>query len=176
MTNPQLNQKLEFAIKFLVKAFNELGNNPKPVILHSIEVAIYLKNLDYNEKIITGALLHDILEDTSISKKEIKESFGLDIFNLIASLTFDSNISNRVERAKHEIDQCLKAGKDSMIIKAADLLQNADYIQFAKDLETKNYIFQKIKYFLDRSSPLIGTEKPWIDLKAKYQQILDKPE
>ena len=55
---------VEKAIKYLVDAIKQSGHNPKPVILHSIRVGLFLFNQNYNQDIVIAAILHDILEDT----------------------------------------------------------------------------------------------------------------
>ena len=58
MRNRDLDHKLERAITFLVTTFQQSGNNPKPVILHSIRVALFLYEYQYPEETIIAGVLH----------------------------------------------------------------------------------------------------------------------
>lgn len=78
----QTSKEIEKAIVFLAHAINTSGNNPKPVILHSILVGLSLAKLNYPTCIIQAGFLHDMIEDSSVSIKSIKEQFG----NKVASL------------------------------------------------------------------------------------------
>lgn len=65
-----------FGIRKIPKSHRKMqsvcANSPKPVILHSIRIALYLNNLGYNRNIVLAAILHDILEDSSASVEKIK--------------------------------------------------------------------------------------------------------
>ena len=65
MKNPAFDDQLEQAIIFLVTTFQQSGNNPKPVILHSIRVALFLYEYHYPEEVIIAGALHDLVEDTN---------------------------------------------------------------------------------------------------------------
>lgn len=171
MINPQSSHRIEEAIKFLVHAVEESGHNPKPVVLHSIEVALYLRQLDYSDEIVIGAVLHDVLEDTGVTGEELQKKFGEKVASMVGALSFDPNIKDRDERGKLAVDKCVGYGKEAMIVKAADMFKNSDYIDFAPDQKTKEYVLGKIRYFLDESQPLIGTEEPWIDLSERFLKL-----
>ena len=53
-------EKIQSAIVFLVESFSKSGHNPKPVILHSIRVAMALYTMGESCNIVTAALLHDM--------------------------------------------------------------------------------------------------------------------
>lgn len=172
MINPQSSHRIEEAIKFLVHAVEESGHNPKPVVLHSIEVALYLRQLEiYSDEIVIGAVLHDVLEDTSVTREELQEEFGEKVASMVGALSFDPNIKDRDERGKLGVDKCVGYGKEAMIVKAADMFKNSDYIDFAPDQKTKEYVLGKIRYFLDESQLLIGTEVPWIDPSERFLKL-----
>lgn len=75
------------ALTFTVNAF---GNQPDktgfPAVLHSVRVAeqFVLKNL---EEMAVAALLHDTVEDTSVTLEEIGRKFGSDMKVVIDHLT-----------------------------------------------------------------------------------------
>ena len=76
------------AIQVAEKAHqNQFRASGDPYIIHPFEVCKSLIDLKLDtESVITG-LLHDVIEDSSIEKKEIKEIFGESISNLVDGLT-----------------------------------------------------------------------------------------
>ncbi|MFT4309727.1 MAG: HD domain-containing protein [Candidatus Woesearchaeota archaeon] len=135
MRSHEENVQIEEAIKFLVFAFHESGHNPKPVIIHSIRVGLHLYSLGYNNDIVVAAILHDVIEDTAVQIEEIKTKFGDKIAGLVEANTFDESIIDKTERYKENFERCYKAGKEALIIKTADLFDNADYYCIASSTE-----------------------------------------
>ena len=70
---------LEFA-KYFPKE-----SQKKPFFYHSIRVWVFLWNQWYSEEIQIAGLLHDALEDTDISEKEIENLFWKDVLQIVKS-------------------------------------------------------------------------------------------
>jgi len=166
MRNHEDDKLIEAAIKFLVESFAKSGNNPKPVVLHSIRVAMHLENLNYSREVIIGAILHDLLEDTDVIREEISEKFGESVAELVEANSFRKEIVDETERYKKMYNQCLEAGKDALVIKAADILDNSYYYGPRKEL------LEKMGYFIDLSAQILATEKIWQELSTQHQQLL----
>jgi (p)ppGpp synthase/HD superfamily hydrolase len=173
MIDINFDKEVEKAIKFLVYAIDKSGYNPKPVILHSIRVGLYLKNHKYNKNIVIEAILHDLLEDTDTTIKEIKQAFGEEVATMIGVNTFDKAISNKTEQYKDVFNRCLKKGKEALIIKAADILDNSHYYHLAENKELTQHLFQKMKYFIDLSEPVLKSEIVYEDLKRQYHDLVN---
>ena len=56
-------------------------------IIHPVSVAIILADLKLDYTSIVAGLLHDVIEDTPISKDEIKDNFGAVVANLVDGLS-----------------------------------------------------------------------------------------
>src|ERR1043165_1405728 len=54
---------------------------------HPLEVAAILTELKLDDATIAAALLHDVVEDTSVTQAEIEEKFGPEIAGLVDGLT-----------------------------------------------------------------------------------------
>ena len=85
----QTSKEIEKAIVFLVYAINTSGNNPKPVILHSILVGLSLARLNYPTHVIQAGFLHDTIEDSKTNIDNIKEQFGDRVASIVAACTYD---------------------------------------------------------------------------------------
>ncbi len=161
--------ELEEAIKFLVFEFGSSGHNPKPVIFHSIKVAMYLYDLDYEHHVIIAAVLHDLIEDTTVTKEYITEKFGKEISQMVDDLSFKNEIGSKEEQYMEMFNRTRKAGIDPLIIKCADIYQNSFFV--GNSLDPDDYFIKKMQYFLEISEDLIGDQKPWKDLKGRLEYI-----
>ncbi len=167
--------KIEKAIKYLVKAIEKSGNNTKPVILHSIRVAFYLESQKYSTEIVIAALLHDLLEDSETRLEEIESLFSTNVADLVKANSFDESIKDEgQQKYKETFDRCLKAGKDALIIKAADILDNSDYYPLVKDESKYFSLLEKMKCFVDLSRDSLKDEPVYGELLKKYTSL--KPE
>ena len=171
MRSPEVDKQIEEAIKFLVFAIHETGHNPKPVILHSIRVGLHLYKLNYDKDIVTAAILHDVIEDTDTKIEEVKSKFGDKVAKLVEASSFDESIEDKTERYKENFERCRKAGKDALIIKAADFFDNADYYNLASTNELAKWLLEKLKYFIDNSKEELKDEALYKELVKKYERI-----
>ena len=101
----------------------------EPYIIHPVNVALILINLGMDTNSVVAGLLHDVIEDTKVSKKDISEKFGPDVALLVDGVTKLSNVPLRTEEEQHieNIRKMLLAmSKDIrvIIIKLADRLHN----------------------------------------------------
>lgn len=112
-----------------------------PYIEHPKRVAEYIKSLDNlnNDNLIYAALLHDTIEDTDATYKELELLFGQDIANLVFEVTTDAKEKNKIGKLNYLKDKVLKISDDALILKLSDRLDNV------RDLVNANNNFQ-IKY------------------------------
>lgn len=89
------------AIIFTTKAFEGKTRKVRPVpsILHSLEVGVIVSSLTSNEEVIAAGILHDVVEDTSVSFKTLKEEFGEYVANLVSSDTEDKRVNMSKEES-----------------------------------------------------------------------------
>lgn len=90
--------------------------NKIPYILHPMEVAQILSTMTDDEEIISAGILHDIVEDTDGTLKEIEKRFGKRVAALVASES-EENIpgedkSASWKRRKEDSIQMLKNSTD----------------------------------------------------------------
>lgn len=164
--------KYEKALTFLVEEYNKTGYNEKPVIFHSISVANYLLNNDYDISLVAAALLHDLIEDSNIKESDIEEEFSEKVSSLVKSLSFNPDIENKRKRYVEMFKRVKEKGKEALIVKCADIYSNSFYIKMVKKEKERLFLIEKIKYFLDMSEDLIGEEIVWKDLNNKLQCLL----
>ena len=174
MKSPEFDHQLEQAITFLVTNFQHSGNNPKPVILHSIRVAHFLYEYDYPEETVIAATLHDLVEDTDCTIIQIEEHFGREVARLVAANTFNSKIEDKTEQNREMFSRCKSYGRTALLIKAADILDNSRYWHLLADKKLSQWLIWKIDYFLQISLPELEKEPVWHKLSQRSQQLNSK--
>jgi GTP pyrophosphokinase len=96
---------------------------------HSIAVASILALLLVDTTSICAALLHDVVEDSSVSTDDIAKEFGTEVASLVEGLTKISHLTFRSsveEQSENYRKLLLSVAKDArvIIIKLADRLHN----------------------------------------------------
>lgn len=111
-----LDQMLMIATKAHHGQFDRGGN---PYILHPLKVMHYLKTDD--EELMCMALGHDVIEDTSVTYKDLREA-GISerVIDGIRALT------KQPGQTYDEYKQNVFANIDAMRVKMADLRHNTD--------------------------------------------------
>jgi len=99
------------------------GDGKTPYILHPLEVGITLSYYTASEELIAAAILHDVIEDSSIKASEIKQEFGEDVCDAVELLTENKKIEDWAERKAENLNR-LSQNKTIYIIKAVDSLVN----------------------------------------------------
>ena len=168
MDDKQINK----ALLFTAKHFNESCHNfGKPVYFHSIKVGLKLYDLGYNEKIVIGGILHDLVEDTDCTLENVEAEFGKDMADLIAAVSFNPNIQDKFEQSKQMLDAALAYGKDALIIKCVDMYENGRFFCLVTKPDVKEYLVKKYKYFTEIAEKEIGNEPAFILYKELAKTI-----
>ncbi len=102
--------------------------------------------------LVIGALLHDISEDYKIHKFEIKERFGVEVANLVESVTkkFDGEKKDIVAYYAH-----IATIKNSAIIKGFDRLVNIESMNNLKPDGTPVFTLEKQKSYITETNALV---------------------
>ena len=124
----------------LVIAFNghdgQIRKSGEPYIHHPIEVAkIVAKDIGLDYISIASALLHDVVEDTDVTFKDLNESVGNEISRIVDGLTKISTLKKNEDysiQAENYRRMLLTLHSDIrvILIKTADRLHNMRTIDF----------------------------------------------
>ncbi len=101
----------------------------EPYVTHPLAVANILSNIHMDHQSLVAALLHDVIEDTAVSKKALSEQFGETIAELVdgvSKLTQFESDSAAEKQAENFQKMALAMAKDIRVIlvKLADRLHN----------------------------------------------------
>ena len=80
--------RLIYAVEFAFKAhLKQKRASGDPYIIHPLEVAMNLTELEVDEDTIIAACLHDTVEDTEVTLQDITENFGETVSSLVDGVT-----------------------------------------------------------------------------------------
>jgi GTP pyrophosphokinase len=104
----------------------ELIGKEIPYISHPFGVALIL--LEHNikdENLIVSAILHDILEDTDYTPKDLEKDFGKEIKEIVKGVSLKKkNYKNQYQKLKSYLEMIKKSSLSSLIIATADKIHN----------------------------------------------------
>ena len=139
-------------IKLIMKAYNyakenhgdQLRKSGEPYIIHPIQVAYTLAELELDDATICAALLHDVVEDTEVTHQDLINEFGIEIAEMVDGVTKLSKLNyESVEEAQVENyrKMFLAMGKDIRVImiKLSDRLHNMRTLKYlSRDRQIAN--------------------------------------
>ncbi len=135
--SPKVNlEQLLKAYEYSKKAHEgQTRRSGEPYITHPVSVAGILADMGMDMDSIITALLHDVVEDTSISLQDIEKEFGQTIAFLLDGVTKISrmNFRNNYHKQSENIRKMIVAmGRDVRVIlvKLADRLHNLRTLQY----------------------------------------------
>lgn len=105
----------------------------EPYWVHPLEVSLLLEAVIPNcpIEVILAGILHDVVEDTKYTNKDIKELFGDKVAELVYWVTDISKKEdgNRDKRKAIDREHISKAPAEAQSIKLADLINNTESIE-----------------------------------------------
>ena len=125
----------------------------EPYITHPLTVTYILAELHADSDTLCAGLLHDTIEDTDITKEEIKELFNEEVAKLVDGVTKISkmNFSTKQEQSLANTRKIITSITDDVriiIIKLADRLHNMRTLQFKKEEKQKENALETMEIFV----------------------------
>ena len=128
-----------------------------PYFSHPLEVAAILTELKLDDATIAAALLHDVIEDTDVTRAEIDQKFGKEIGALVEGLTKIKRldlVTKKAEQAENFRKLLVAISSDIrvLLIKLADRLHNMRTLEHMKP-ESRRRVSEET---LEIYAPLAG--------------------
>jgi len=160
-------KQLENALKFSVKMHHgQVRKSGLPFVSHCIDVANKLLDWKMDQTTIISALLHDVVEDTDVTLKDIEKEFGSEVAMLVDGVTKVENIAFRSiehKQAENFTKLFLSLANDLrvIIIKFADRLNNMETIQFLSSKKRKEIALETKEIFVPLAHRLGMAKVKW---------------
>ncbi|MGC9359061.1 MAG: HD domain-containing protein, partial [Anaerolineae bacterium] len=176
--HPHAVEDVQRAIAFAQEAHaGQVRESGDPYIVHPLEVAAILTDLQMDASSITAALLHDTLEDCGVSLETIESEFGTTVAHLVDGVTKLRRIKQKsnVDRQDLAADQAANLRKMFLamvddirvvIIKLADRLHNMRTLQYIAPEKQQ----RKARETLDIFAPLANRLGIW-QLKWQLEDL-----
>lgn len=132
------SKKILKAYEFAKNAHgNQCRVSGEPYIIHPLNVAYILSELELDEDTICAALLHDVIEDTEFTHENIATEFGEPVAEMIEGVTKLGKLqytTKEEQQVENYRKMFLAMGKDIrvILIKLADRLHNMRTLKFLK--------------------------------------------
>lgn len=129
--------------KLITKAYNyalihhgdQKRKSGEPYIIHPVQVAYTLADMELDDPTICAALLHDVVEDTDVTREEIQKEFGNEIAEMVDGVTKLGKLkytSLKEQQVEDYRKMFLAMGKDIrvILIKLSDRLHNMRTLKY----------------------------------------------
>lgn len=185
---------IEKAYKVADKAHEgQLRKSGEPYIMHPLNVAIILAELELDKETIVAGILHDVVEDTVMTSEEIAAEFSDEVAFLVEGVTKLTQLKMTTDKIEVQAENLrkmfLSMAKDIrvILIKLADRLHNLRTLKYqspAKQIEKARETMDiyapiahrlgisKIKIELDDLSMKYLMPDVYADLKAQIDERL----
>ncbi len=164
-----LNSAYVFAIKAHGAQKRASGD---PYFSHPLEVAGILAEYKLDTVSIITALLHDVIEDTPVTLKEVKNQFGAEVARLVDGVSKLTRIelqSNHAKQAENFRKLVLATSKDIrvLLVKLADRLHNMRTLHHIDDAVKRRRIALETAEIYAFLAERIGIQK----LKSELEDL-----
>lgn len=145
-----IKRAYEYAKKLHEGQYRQSG---EPYINHPLNVAYILADMHADRDTICAGLLHDVLEDTEITKEDIAHDFNQNVANLVAGVTKLSkmNFSSKQDQNLANTRKIITGITEDVriiIIKLADRLHNMRTLQFKSEFKQKENALETMEIFV----------------------------
>lgn len=130
---------IEHAMQIAIKAHE--GQTRKddnfPYVIHPIMVGILLMKHNFSEIVIASAIVHDVLEDTDITEKDLRKSMGNDVTDVVLCVSEDKSLKWE-ERKKKYIESVRNSSEEVKAVSIGDKIHNLKSLLSVYDFQGPN--------------------------------------
>ncbi|WP_337553913.1 bifunctional (p)ppGpp synthetase/guanosine-3',5'-bis(diphosphate) 3'-pyrophosphohydrolase [Massilicoli timonensis] len=124
----------------------------EPYVVHVIQVGYILAQLRTGPQTIAAGLLHDVIEDCSVSDDDFKQRFGEEVYRLVEAVTKIGNLKFKDEKeylASNHRKIFIAMAQDVrvILIKLSDRLHNMRTLQYMKEEKQKKIASETLEVY-----------------------------
>ncbi|NPV12825.1 MAG: bifunctional (p)ppGpp synthetase/guanosine-3',5'-bis(diphosphate) 3'-pyrophosphohydrolase [Ignavibacteria bacterium] len=157
------------------KGFDDNGEKI-PYIIHPDSVAKIVHEVENSEHIahlIAAAYLHDTVEETNVTLKDIQKEFGDIVMQLVNELTSDKEKLKISGKEEYLIDKMIGMSNWALVIKLADRLHNVS--DFKSIMAGNNEKRKKwAKEYAQQTKNIIEELEWYRDLSDTQQELIKR--
>ncbi len=118
--------KIQKAISTAITAHDDQKRKGKeiPYIIHPLSVGLILAKTGASEDIIVAGILHDTIEDTTLTKDYLEGEFGSNVARIVDDVTEQDKSLPWEKRKRLALEHVKHMQNDSLLVKSADVLHN----------------------------------------------------
>lgn len=128
MKSPLLFDAIEFATKAHSGQFRK--GSDLPYIIHPLGVGKILIEHGFEESVVISGILHDTVEDTAVTHKDIVDRFGKTISSIVEGVTEPDKKYSWEDRKRHALEVFKTAPSEILLVSCADKLDNLRSLRF----------------------------------------------
>ncbi len=169
--------KVEKAIGIIKKYHgSQKRKSGEPFYFHPITVAQLVLDFAQDEETIIAALLHDIVEDTSMSLVQVEAMFGPGVARLVDGVTKLDKGTRRLSLSSFENTKKLLDEEEKRIlkIKLADRIHNMRTIEGHASYEKQKQVSEETLQFFIPLAKQLGLSQAVEELKSLVFDVLNR--
>src|ERR1035437_430743 len=129
----------------------QLRKSNEPYFNHVFETAKTLADIGMKSKTIAAGLLHDVMEDTSITEEELKKEFGDEIVTMVKGVTKLGTVRYKgIERKVENLRKFFVSMAEDLrvlTIKLADRLHNIETLKYVRPDKQKRIALETLEIY-----------------------------
>lgn len=153
----------------------QLRSSGEPYLIHPLNVAMILAQMHLDEVSIATGLLHDVLEDTPVTRERLEELFGKEVAHLVDGVTKIGKFEYKSKEAQQAetFRKMLLATTDDIrviLVKLADRLHNMRTLEHLPEPKRRAVAAETLEIYAPLANRLgIGRMKGELeDLSFKF--------
>lgn len=164
--------RLEDAVLFLAESLKKMPRKgKKPVIMHSLRVGSTLMTKGCAADVVIAGMLHDIMEKTPVTSREISRRFGSAVALMVSATTNQTRIENPVARYEDSLRRCASLGEGALMVRVADLMDNCDRLTALGQLDRLDRLAEKLQMLIAYCKTFSMDQRVILDLSLRLRRI-----
>lgn len=108
-------------------------DDASPYFIHPCMVAMMLRRHGFADAVVAAGFVHDVLEDTKVTREELEEQLGNEVVSIVLEVTEEKALPWE-ERKRAYIEKVVSGSEAAMAVSIADKIHNLESLMAAYDV------------------------------------------